>query len=127
MEPARTPSAMGCRRGGTPFRLGNRLRPGPTPPAAGTPRAPRARGAAAADNREPNNGPGVAAAGVASLPFAFDGTLSPRTPGDTDWYCFDASAGDRYFLSAGGTVNIGGQTYESPWVDPMLGFFTGDG
>jgi hypothetical protein len=80
--------------------------------------------AMASDPYEPNSSP----ASGTSLPESPDNwessgaVITPRAS-DVDFYCFDALAGDRYFITTTSGLNVGGELRDSPWVDPMLGWF----
>lgn len=88
----------------------------------------------AADNtaHEPDNGESDSAAGLdgslfrATPPLPFDATASigPRSAQDTDWYCFDALAPDRFLVTVRGTLRLeDSSVVDSPWLDPMVSFW----
>lgn len=87
---------------------------------------------APADPNEPNDGfDAGTAVDVSALrlvppqPIVGAAAIGPRSSGDVDFYCWDALEGDRYFLSAIGTLGAlpDGGVRESPWVDPVVSFW----
>ncbi|MGV3623002.1 MAG: MYXO-CTERM sorting domain-containing protein [Archangium sp.] len=89
---------------------------------------------APADAREPNNDASASGAGFdatifrGATPTAFtaNGAIGPRASGDTDWYCFDGLATDRFIVDVGGTLTLEDNTVvTSPWVDPTVSFWSG--
>lgn len=87
---------------------------------------------APSDPNEPNNrfdaGTPVDVAPLRLVPpQALEGTgaIGPRNSGDVDFFCWSAEAGDRYFLSAVGTLGAlaDGGVRVSPWVDPVVSFW----
>lgn len=87
---------------------------------------------APADAREPNNnatatGSGFDASlfrGATPQAFTATGAIGPRSSGDTDWYCFDGEATDRFIVDVGGTLTLEDNTVvPSPWVDSMVSFW----
>jgi uncharacterized protein (TIGR03382 family) len=91
--------------------------------------------AAGGDPYEPNNSAGTAVdvdeAMFATFPPATytsaNARIAPRNTGDTDWYCWDAAAGDRFIIGAASMLTLNTGPRENPFVDPVLGFFSGDG
>jgi hypothetical protein len=86
------------------------------------------------DPAEPNNSPIAVNAAidggcfrqVPPQPFNTNGIIGPRNSGDTDWFCFDALATDRYIISASGTLALeDGGIVENPWVDTVVSFWSG--
>jgi hypothetical protein len=78
----------------------------------------------ASDPYEPNSSP-VSGASVPEPPHGWQSSgavIAPRGT-DVDFYCFDALAGDRYFITTTTGMNVGGEPRHSPWVDPMLGWY----
>lgn len=89
---------------------------------------------APADPNEPNNRVDAGSTlDVSALrmtppqPVTRTGAIGPRNSGDVDFFCWTAQAGDRYFLSAVGTFGVlpDGGVRESPWVDPVVSFWSG--
>ncbi len=91
--------------------------------------------AAASDPYEPNNAAATAIdvdeAMFATVPAGtyttIDARIAPRNTGDTDWYCWDAVAGDRFIIDAVSLLNLATGPRENPFVDPVLAFYSGDG
>ncbi|MBI3180086.1 MAG: hypothetical protein HYZ27_10520, partial [Deltaproteobacteria bacterium] len=90
---------------------------------------------APADALEPNNSPLAANAAFdgggfrLATPEVFRarGSIGPRNGGDTDWFCFEARAGDRYLVDVGATLTLeDAGVVECPWFDPVASFWTGD-
>lgn len=91
-------------------------------------------GPAPADPNEPNNGVSTGTA-VDVSPLRLtppqglvgNGSIGPRNAGDVDFFCWDAVAGERYFVSAVGTLGAlaDGGVRVSPWVDPVVSFWRG--
>lgn len=91
-------------------------------------------GPAPADPNEPNDGfdagTNVDVSPIRMTPpqvLVGSGSIGPRNSGDVDFYCWDAVAGDRYFVSAVGTLGTlpDGGVRVSPWVDPVVSFWRG--
>ncbi|MBI3179040.1 MAG: hypothetical protein HYZ27_05225, partial [Deltaproteobacteria bacterium] len=88
---------------------------------------------APADPYEPNNGANCAVGfdpaplhADPPLPFqTVGGRIGPTTANDVDWYCFNAVAGDRLFVSASTEFTFAGATRYHPWTDPMISFWRG--
>lgn len=79
-----------------------------------------------ADPNEPNNTFSDATS-VTALPFETQGAaIFPRGE-DVDWYCLEADAGDRFLARAEATIEIDVETYDHPWMDPILSFWGDDG
>lgn len=87
---------------------------------------------AAPDAREPNNNATAAGSGfdasvfrgASPQPFTATGAIGPRSGGDTDWYCFDGLATDRFIVNVDGTLTLEDSTVvTSPWVDPVVSFW----
>ena len=90
-----------------------------------------------ADPNEPNNDAlagGSSSVNTAPLratpsqPWTSSGAvLGPSGANDIDWYCFEAVATDRYFITVASPITIGGITYNHPWFDPIVSWRTADG
>lgn len=86
------------------------------------------------DPREPNNSATATGSafdatlfrGATPGTFLATGAIGPRSSGDTDWYCFDGLATDRFIIQVGGTLTLEDNTVvPSPWVDPVVSFWSG--
>jgi uncharacterized membrane protein YgcG len=92
--------------------------------------------AAPSDTNEPNNSSsatgaaidaGVLRLGTPGIVTA-NGSIGPRSSGDTDWFCFDALASDRLLIDVGGTLTLeDGGVVASPWLDPVVSFWRVNG
>lgn len=49
--------------------------------------------------------------------------IAPRGS-DVDFYCLNALAGDRYQITTSTTSVVAGEPRSSPWVDPLLGWYS---
>jgi Carboxypeptidase regulatory-like domain len=78
----------------------------------------------ASDPYEPNSSP-ASGTSLPEWPLDWESSGAIITPrgSDVDFYCFDALAGDRYFITTTTELNVAGELRDSPWVDPMLGWF----
>jgi hypothetical protein len=90
---------------------------------------------APADALEPNNAHSDANATFdgggfrLAVPEAFRarGAIGPRNSGDTDWFCFEAVAGDRYVIDVAPTLTLeDGGVVDGPWFDPVASFWEVD-
>ncbi len=86
----------------------------------------------AADPNEPNDGPTGTRSAIDSTlfrqtppqPFSTSGALIGPRGSDVDWYCFDAKAHDRFFITAQGVLTLeDGSTRPHPYVDPVVALF----
>ncbi|SFN26462.1 MSCRAMM family protein [Dokdonella immobilis] len=59
-----------------------------------------------------------------SLSWDSSGALLSTRGNDVDFYCFEALAGDHYLITTTTDVSISGEPSTSPWVDPVLGWFS---
>lgn len=87
-----------------------------------------------ADNsaHEPDNSDSDAVAAIDSSlfraappqPYDSAASIGPRSAQDTDWYCFNALAPDRFVVTVRGTLTLEDNTVvDSPWLDPMVSFW----
>jgi hypothetical protein len=78
----------------------------------------------ASDPYEPNSSPDSGTS-VPEPPEIWESTGAIIAPlgSDVDFYCFDALAGDRYIITTTTGVNVASELRDSPWVDPMVGWF----
>lgn len=59
-----------------------------------------------------------------TTPWTSIGAIIAPVASDVDVYCLDALAGDRYVITTSTTVLVAGMDRSSPWVDPVLGWFS---
>ncbi len=96
---------------------------------------PFALTAAPADPAEPNNDAATSVdvdeglfAQLPPVPYtSTGGRIAPRSSGDVDWFCWDANANERFIIEARSQVMWSAGAGHNPFVDPVVGFFTGDG
>ena len=86
------------------------------------------------DPYEPNNS--AAAPGSNSIPpdlfhgeapgaFITDGALIGPRGADTDWYCMNVRAHDRFIAYTSTDLEVPGEFIENPWLDPTLSAWAG--
>lgn len=89
-------------------------------------------GAAPADPNEPNNAFTAVNSSIDAgvlreappQPYSTAGAIGPRSSGDTDWFCFDALAGDRFIIDVAPTLTLApGSVVDGPWFDPVASFW----
>ncbi len=82
------------------------------------------------DPNEPNNSfyrsTSIDVSGVRQFPQVVwessSTTIAPKTE-DTDFFCFNMVAGDRFEIRTETPLTVDGQEISHPWMDPVLGFF----
>ena len=78
-----------------------------------------------ADPYEPNSTLGTGT-NLPDSPLSWDsnGAILSTRGNDVDFYCFNAAAGDHFLITTTTDATILGEPQTSPWVDPVLGWFS---
>lgn len=78
------------------------------------------------DPSEPNNSDSAPATPtVGALPWSPPPPTAIAPLGDVDYYCVDATMGDRYVASVRSRIDVEGMERPHPWVDPVVGLWDG--
>ena len=78
-----------------------------------------------ADPYEPNSTLGTGT-NLPDSPLSWDsnGAILSTRSNDVDFYCFNAATGDHFLITTTTDATILGEPQTSPWVDPVLGWFS---